>query len=256
MSFPRRSAPDFGGFGGMFSRPPPATLAIMVATFGLSVLAMGSGGAFGDGTFFRLLVFSPALVLERFQVWSLVTYLFIELQPLQLILHIVFPLWLFASQLERQWGTRRFLFYFGATGVGGALITFALSFVAPSLQTNLFFGTSVVAGTAILAWVLMNWHATVYLLFFPVRAPYLLILVLGIPALYIIQGHWQPFVPVLAALAIGYLLLQRRGLSIRRGYLHFRAWWIDRQLRRKARHLRVVPPPDKDRDEKPTRYLH
>ncbi|MFN7131279.1 MAG: hypothetical protein ACK4N5_04305, partial [Myxococcales bacterium] len=61
-SFPRRAGPDFGGFGGMFTRPPPATLAMMVATGALSILAMASAGAFGDGTVFRMLVFSPAAV--------------------------------------------------------------------------------------------------------------------------------------------------------------------------------------------------
>ncbi|MFN7131280.1 MAG: rhomboid family intramembrane serine protease, partial [Myxococcales bacterium] len=194
--------------------------------------------------------------LERFHVWTLATYLFIELQPFSLLLHILFPLWMFASQLERQWGTKRFVWYMAATGVGGALVALLLSLVAPSMRPLPYFGTWVVADAAILAWVLMNWHATVYLLFFPVRAPYLLVPALGIPALYIIQGHWQQFIPVLAAMGIGYLLMQRRGLSVRRGYLQFRAWWIDRQLRQKARHLRLVPPPDRDGPDKKNQYLH
>ncbi len=242
----------------MFTRPPPATLAIMVATGVLSIFAIGSLG-WSSGGIFTLLAFSPAAVLDRFWIWTPLTYLFVSINGLNLVLHIAIALWMFGSQLERQWGTRRYLLYFFGTGVGAALLTTLLGAFVPGLRTAspvLFEGSWVLGLSLLLGWVLMNWHQTILFFFIPLRAP----VVLGISLLFVfltlLAGRWQSVVPVLFALGIGYVLLQRRGPSLRRGYLHFRAWWIDRQLRRKARHLRVVPPPEHEKDEKPTRYLH
>lgn len=244
-------------FGGMFSRPPQATLALMIATGVVSVVGMASAGILGTSALLRQLVFSPSQVLDGARVWTAFTYLFLELDPMSLLFYEVFGLWIFASPLEHRWGSRRFLFYFFGTGTGAAVLTTVLGLLPSSLRVFSAFHGTYVAGTAILVgWVLMNWHSTAYLLIFPVRAPFLLLFALGVPALYIIQGVWQPFIPVLLAAGIGYLLLSR-GISPRRAYLHFRAWWIDRQLKRKARHLRVIPPPDADRDRKgPDKYLH
>jgi membrane associated rhomboid family serine protease len=252
---PRRGAAPFDAdFGGMFSRPPQATLAIMIATLALSVLAMASGGRFGDGTVVRLLLFSPAQVYESFKVWTPFTYLFVEVGPQNLLFHEL-VLWMFAAPLERSFGVRRFLFYFFTTGAGAALLTAAISFAVPDLRAVPFRGTYVASEALVLGWVLMHWTSTVYLLVFPVRAPFLLIPALGVPFLYIIQGAWEVFTPVLLGMGIGYLLL-RRGLSPRRAYLHFRAWWIDRQLRRKSRHLKLVASERPKDPGGPGKYLH
>lgn len=245
-------------FGGMFSRPPQATLALMIATGVMSVAGMASAGLLETEVFLRNVVFSPTQVLDSARAWTPFTYLFLETDPLRLLLYEIFGLWIFASTLERQWGARRFLFYFFGTGTGAAILTAILGGLGPlSLRIYPGFPGTYVAGTAVLVgWVLMNWHSTAYFFILPVRAPFLLVFALGVPVLDILRGAWQPSIPVLLGSAIGFLLL-RRGLSPRRAYLHFRAWWIDRQLRRKARHLRIIRPPDADRDRKgPDKYLH
>jgi membrane associated rhomboid family serine protease len=244
-------------FSGMFSRPPQATLALMIATGVVSVLGMVSRGRFGTGGLAQLLLFNPSQVLDSARIWTPFTYLFLDSDPLNLLLYEVFGLWMFASPLEHRWGARRFLYYFFGTGTGAALLTTLLGASSLVLRAYPAFPGTHIAGAAILVgWVLTNWHSTAYLLVFPVRAPFLLVFALGVPVLYIIQGDWEPFVPVYAAMGIGYAML-RKGISPRGAYLHFRAWWIDRQLKRKARHLRVIPPPDNGHDRKgPDKYLH
>jgi membrane associated rhomboid family serine protease len=225
----------------------------MIATAVASVAGMASGGRWGTAAVLEVLTFRPADLLAL-ELWSPVTYLFVEVDPLNLLLHEVFGLWVFASPLERQWGSRRFLLYFFATGVGAALLTSLFALVAGSLLPLTLRGTWVAAEAILLAWVLSHWDGTVFLLVFPVPAPYLLVLALGVPALYVILGAWEPFVPVLVGMGLGYLMLDKRRLSLRRLGLHLRAWWIDRQLRRKARHLHVVPPPSKRNGK--GEYLH
>jgi membrane associated rhomboid family serine protease len=254
MSSPRQTQFDIGG---MFSRPPPATLALMIATGVVSMAAMASSGGFGTGALTRQLLFNAEGVFFDWRVWTPFTYLFLEIAPINLLLYEVFGLWMFASPLERRWGARRFLYFFFGTGTGAALLTTLLAGWSSSLRSFPVFDGIYVASEAILVgWVLTNWSSTVYLLVFPVPAPFLLAVAVLIPLFNVIQGHWMPYVPVLLGMGIAYLML-RRGLSPRRAYLYFRAWWIDRQLKRKARHLRVIPPPDADRDRKgPDKYLH
>ncbi|HEY3450045.1 MAG TPA: rhomboid family intramembrane serine protease [Myxococcales bacterium] len=241
-------------FGGAFSRPPPATLALMIVTGVVSVLAMVDVGFGTHGWLGRNLAFAPSQVLAL-KLWTPFSYLFLQTDPLSLILYEAFGLWMFAAPLERSWGQRRFLFYFFATGVGAALFVTGLALLLPSLMGAGSSGTWVAGEAVLLAWILMNWHATVYLFVIPVRAPVLLLLSLGLPVLYALMGQWQPFVTPLVAMGIGYLLL-KKGISPRRGWLHLRAWWIDKQLKRRSRHLQVVPPPGNDREPKKPKYLN
>lgn len=252
MTSPRPVQFDFGG---VFSRPPPATLTLMIITGVVSVVAMADVG-FGTGGFLqRQLAFFPAQ-LFALKLWTPFVYVFLAPSPWDLILYEAFGLWMFAAPLERAWGQRRFLFYFFVTCTGAALLLTLLSLVVPSLQGVPASGPYVAGEAVLLAWILMNWHATVYLLVIPVRAPVLLAISLIVPALYALMGAWQPFLAPLMAMGIGYLLLNKRGLSPRRAFLHVKAWWLEQKLRRRARHLRVVPPPGSDREPKGPRYLN
>jgi len=240
-------------FGGAFSRPPKATLALMVITAVLSVLAMADVGFGTRGALASSLMFAPAQVFGL-KVWTPFSYLFLAPQPLELVFYELM-FWFFASPLERSWGQGRFLLYFFTTGIGAALLLTGLSLLLPGLMGAMI-PASWVAGEALLmAFILTNWHATIYLFIFPVRAPYMLIFSVALPALYALMGAWQQFLGLLLSMGIGYLLL-KRGLSPRRAWLHLRAWWIDRQLKRRSRHLQVVPPPEHDREPKKPKYLN
>ncbi len=59
---------------------------------------------------------------DGFQLWQLITYMFIH-DP-KGIFHIFFNmlmLWMFGTEIENLWGTRRFLFYYLTTGVGAGI---------------------------------------------------------------------------------------------------------------------------------------
>jgi membrane associated rhomboid family serine protease len=67
----------------------------------------------------QYLVASPSTVFEHGRVWSLATSPFLEIQFLNLLLH-VFVLWMFVSTLERFWGTARFYRFFAITSLVGS----------------------------------------------------------------------------------------------------------------------------------------
>jgi membrane associated rhomboid family serine protease len=68
----------------------------------------------------------PKLVM-RGMIWQLVTYSFLHFQLLHFLFNAL-SLWMFGSQLESDWGSKRFLeFYFFCT-VAAALTTVAMSY--------------------------------------------------------------------------------------------------------------------------------
>lgn len=58
---------------------------------------------------------------EQFQPIQLLTYMFLH-ADFQHILFNMFAFWMFGSAVENYWGSKRFLFYYLATGIGAALI--------------------------------------------------------------------------------------------------------------------------------------
>jgi membrane associated rhomboid family serine protease len=72
------------------------------------------------GTLETLFGIVPALVLQKAFVWQLVTYMFLHGGFFHIFLNM-FALWMFGGDLERLWGTRRFLTYYFFTGIGAGL---------------------------------------------------------------------------------------------------------------------------------------
>jgi membrane associated rhomboid family serine protease len=101
------------------------------------------------------------------QLWRLVTYLFCH-DP-QGPFHILFnmlTLWMFGVELEEMWGTRRFVLFYLASGVGSGLFSL-ITFISPVM----WFTPVIGASGAIKA------LHTVYALYFPRRQILLFFLV-------------------------------------------------------------------------------
>jgi membrane associated rhomboid family serine protease len=66
-----------------------------------------------------------------FQPWQLVTYVFLHGNLTHLVFNL-FALWMFGIELEKGWGTRRFIIYFWVCGIGAALVQLVVATVAAS----------------------------------------------------------------------------------------------------------------------------
>ncbi|MCS7229513.1 MAG: rhomboid family intramembrane serine protease [Candidatus Kryptonium sp.] len=69
---------------------------------------------------YRYFALNP--VGDGFQIWQLITYMFIH-DP-KGIFHILFNmlmLWMFGTEIENLWGTRRFLVYYFTSGIGAGI---------------------------------------------------------------------------------------------------------------------------------------
>ena len=111
---------------------------------------------FSNGMFSTMLYFSPTAILRHFQIWRLVTFLFVPLShsPFSLVLSLYFYWWI-GKSLEQEWGTTKFTVFY-ACGVlfnivfgflaGGTSATYlnlslfiAFASLYPDLQVLLFF---------------------------------------------------------------------------------------------------------------------
>ncbi|MFB0516410.1 MAG: rhomboid family intramembrane serine protease [Candidatus Neomarinimicrobiota bacterium] len=110
----------------------------------------------------------PKLVWSRLMVWQPITYMFIHAGFWHVALNM-FALWMFGSELEREWGKAAFLRYYFITGVGSGLVTmlFSLNSIIPVI------GASGAIYGVLLAYGLAYPNREVYLYFiFPVKVKY------------------------------------------------------------------------------------
>ncbi len=110
----------------------------------------------------------PRLVWSSLMVWQPFTYMFLHAGFWHVALNM-FVLWMFGSELEREWGGAAFLRYYFITGVGAGLVTmfFSLNSTIPVI------GASGAIYGVLLAYGLAYPNREVYLYFLcPVRVKY------------------------------------------------------------------------------------
>src|SRR5438105_2177204 len=77
-----------------------------------------------------ILALVPAEVVLRLFVWQLATYLFLHGGFGHIIWNML-ALWMFGADLERAWGTRRFLKFYFFCGIGAGLCVVIANYVIP-----------------------------------------------------------------------------------------------------------------------------
>jgi len=88
--------------------------------------------------FFRNFWLFPAQVVTAGAIWQLFTYMFIHSSgDFFHILWNMLALWMFGAELERLWGTRRFLYYYFVCGLGAGVcvVLSAYIFSDPNIPT-------------------------------------------------------------------------------------------------------------------------
>ena len=110
---------------------------------------------------------NPVDVIYHFKIWQLVTYMFLH-GGFWHVFFNMFVLWMFGSELEREWGTKEFVKYYFLTGIGAGVINILLS-SAPTI------GASGAVYGVMLAYALRYPDRLVYIYFlFPVKVKYLM----------------------------------------------------------------------------------
>lgn len=118
---------------------------------------------------------TPADVTQRFFIWQLVTYIFLHAGPMHILLNML-GLWMFGSDLERQWGTRAFTRFFFICGVGAGV----LSVLVDRHSTVATIGASGAVYGILLAFAMLFPNRIIYWIIFPIPAKWFVLIIGGL----------------------------------------------------------------------------
>ncbi|RME02077.1 MAG: rhomboid family intramembrane serine protease, partial [Calditrichaeota bacterium] len=165
------------GLGGTFT---PGVKYLILINIGIFILQKIFGSTMT--AYFGLV---PESLLHKFAIWQLFTYMFLHGGILHIFINML-VLWMFGSDLEREWGTREFLKYYFICGIGAGLIQVIFNaWIFPGNRFIPVVGASGAIYGLLLAFALLFPNREIYLLLFfflPVRiqAKYLAMIFAGI----------------------------------------------------------------------------
>lgn len=199
----------YSGAGFSISRPPDGVKWLLLSNAGVWLLNVLCALT-GLGVLFFPFALTPDLVVKHGYIWQVVTYMFLHSthDPLHILFNML-ALWMFGAEIERAWGTRRFLKYYFICGVGAAIcvIVVALLFGQGDVPT---LGASGAIYGLLLAFGLMFPDVTVFFLVFPIKAKYLVIIMGALAFFFSVSGGNSGVSNVahLGGLLIGYVYLR------------------------------------------------
>jgi membrane associated rhomboid family serine protease len=168
----------------------------------------------------RLFGLVPYDVTHHLFLWQLGTYLFLHGGFFHILFNML-ALWMFGSELESLWGTRRFVRFYFITGVGAAICS---TLVAPNSTIPIIGASGAVYG--ILAAYGILFPDRILLLYFviPIKAKYF-VLILGALAFWSslsATGGGVAHIAHLGGMLFGWLYLRAQGSTGFRGFRGFR----------------------------------
>jgi len=194
-------------FGGPATRTVKALIAVNVAVYVLQVIFKELLDSRFIDFYFGLM---PANVISNLMIWQFVTYMFLHGGIAHLFFNML-NLYMFGNELERYWGTQRFLTYYFVTGIGAGICAWV---VAPqnAIPPILVVGASGAIFGLLLAYGVTYPNRIVYLNFLlPLKVKWLVI-IMGAVAFLFAQSNVDR-IAHLSGIAIGFLFLRGK------------AWW-------------------------------
>jgi membrane associated rhomboid family serine protease len=231
------------GFGAGITPVVKKLVIANVAVFVATILAE----AVGLGAPVRVLMLTPYAVTHSFAIWQLATYLFLH-AGFWHILFNMFGLWMFGCDLERTWGSRRFLQYYFLTGIGAGLTIVLLS---PSSPIPTVGASGAIYGVLLAFGVLFPTRIILvpvfFFFFFPIQARYLVMIMGGIAFLSAVSapGSTVSHVGHLGGLVVGLIYLRGRPY-----YFEFRNRYYRWRRHRLQQQFEVYMQKNRDRDKR------
>ena len=198
----------------------------------------------------------PGKVLFDFQIWQVFSYMFLHSMQVTHILFNMLMLWFFGAELEQRWGTKFFLTYYFASGVGAAIL-YCLGIWAYALMTGSQGGLVVpvigasgaVFGLLLAQGIIFGERIVYFFMLFPMKTRYFVAL-MGIIQLASmmtssVSGGEVAYLAHLGGIVAGFICLNVKAWIDRNS-------WRKKPTKSKGRNLRLVV--DNEKKEKPPKY--
>jgi membrane associated rhomboid family serine protease len=214
---------------------------LLIANVGIFIINFILRASF-VGQLLQGLALVPSDVVQRFRIWELATYMFLHGSSIGLILWNMLALWMFGAELERLWGTQKFLRFYFSCGIIAALTVTVCAYLFGG--TNLAsFGSSAAINGILVAYGLMFPNNTILFGFLiPMKSKYF-VMIIG--AIVFLQSYMAAVggqaggiaiaAQLLSGLAAGFLLLRGKRLQsqVREPVLSGYKEWKLRRAKRK-----------------------
>ena len=159
---------------------PPGMRALLISNIAIFVIYSFASG--GLRTVFNLLELRPSDVVTHFYVWQLVTYLFLH-GGIGHILFNMLALWMFGTEFERLWGTRRFLRFYFFCGVGAGLCVIAGGYLFGRADVPTIGSSGAIYGILLASAVMWPDRQMLFYLLIPLKMKYF-VMIIGAIAFY------------------------------------------------------------------------
>ncbi len=189
-------------FGGPITRTVKALIVVNIGVFLLQILSHLLGSNVID-LYFGLV---PIRVTNELMLWQLVTYMFLHGGVFHIFFNML-TLFMFGNELERYWGTPRFLNYYFITGIGAGVCSWI---VAPH-SFSVVIGASGAIYGLLLAYGLTYPNRIVLVNFLlPIKVKWLVIIMGAMAFLSSIGGAESGVANIahLGGMVVGYIVLR------------------------------------------------
>jgi membrane associated rhomboid family serine protease len=132
----------------------------------------------GFGEIFLHFGLVPAQVVHTFAVWQLFTYMFLH-DPFGFghILFNMLTLWMFGVDLERTWGTRRFLKFYFLCGIGAGFCVIVANYLFGNPFTRTIGASGAIYGLLMAFGALYPNTTVLFSFLFPIKAKYFVMII-------------------------------------------------------------------------------
>jgi membrane associated rhomboid family serine protease len=238
------------------NRFPNGVKWLLISTTGISVLEFILRASKPDLTFFQYFALIPAQVVHSFAVWQVVTYLFLH-GGISHVLWNMLALWMFGAELERTWGTRRFVTFYLVCGAIAGLTVIIAAYLFGGANVPVVGSSGAIYGILIAYAVLFPNQTILFGFLIPIKTKYFVLIIGAVIFLqsYMALAAGQGAAEAIAGLGglmAGYLILRGGRLQLRVSQ-PLNAAYKDWKLRRAKKKFEVyLRKKDSNRD----RWVH
>ncbi len=188
---------------------PPGLKWLIISNTGIFVLQYLFPRSLG-GMLTTLFSLYLAGVVKGLYVWQVFTYMFLHGGIGHLLFNML-TLWFFAAQLERDWGTKRFLKYYFYCGIAAGICVLLVNWAVGDWATPTIGASGAIYGVLV-AFAVLYPNQTVLMYFlFPIKAKYMVMIFIGIELLVTFGPNTGvSTIAHLGGAAFGYIYLKGR----------------------------------------------
>lgn len=190
-------------------RFPPGLKWLLIVNVSIFVLDQVSRGWIWRnlGALFALY---PEGAIRNLYVWQIFTYMFLHGGLMHLLFNML-TLWFFGTQLEHDWGTRRFLKYYFYCGMAAGVCVLAVNAATGDWVTPTIGSSGAIFGILVGFGVLYPNQTVLMNFLFPIKAKYLVMIYAAIELLMTLgPNNGISTIAHLGGMAFGYVYLKGR----------------------------------------------